>query len=214
MFDVQMIHSISESTAHSLRRSMDAKRAYQEQRRSQLGRTNPQDEGAGRTIEIQKSDLEEAHRIRMDAAGYKVGWSLAERLSKDKPRFSKATPDPLEVIKFICKDIWTAMYNKQADNLRTNHRGIYVIQDHSYRAFLRVSVPAGYEAEMDELCRKMVIFPSAVIRGALMNLGIQSIISVEIAIPQCTFQIRTAITSNNPAATTVPPANPVPSKPN
>ncbi|KAA1106979.1 Trafficking protein particle complex subunit 33 [Puccinia graminis f. sp. tritici] len=51
----------------------------------------------------------------------------------------------------------------------------------------------------------MVIFPSAVIRGALMNLGIQSIVSVEIAIPQCTFQIRTAITTPNP---NTPPGNP------
>lgn len=47
------------------------------------------------------------------------------------------------------------MYNKQVDNLRTNHRGIYVIQDLSYRAFLRVSVPKGYESEMDEICKKV-----------------------------------------------------------
>ncbi|EFP89482.2 uncharacterized protein PGTG_15324 [Puccinia graminis f. sp. tritici CRL 75-36-700-3] len=203
----EMIHSISESAAHSLKTSSDAKRAYQEKKRLQLGGTGiKEDQEPSRiTIQTQKTELDEAHRIRMDAAGYKVGWSLAERLSRDKPRISKAAPDPLEVIKFICKDIWTAMYNKQVDNLRTNHRGIYVIQDHSYRAFLRVSVPKGYESEMDEICRKMVIFPSAVIRGALMNLGIQSIVSVEIAIPQCTFQIRTAITTPNP---NTPPGNP------
>ncbi|OAV96279.1 hypothetical protein, variant [Puccinia triticina 1-1 BBBD Race 1] len=206
-----MIHSISESASHALQTSSDAKRAYQERKRLQLGGTAVKEEEPARIAKNQKNDLDEAHRIRMDAAGYKVGWSLAERLSRDKPRFSKATPDPLEVIKFICKDIWTAMYNKQVDNLRTNHRGIYVIQDHSYRAFLRVSVPKGYESEMDEICRKMVIFPSAVIRGALMNLGIQSIVSVEIAIPQCTFQIRTAITSPNP---NTPPGNPNPNKQN
>ncbi|KAH9465667.1 hypothetical protein Pst134EA_013549 [Puccinia striiformis f. sp. tritici] len=208
-----MIHTISESAAYSLRTSSDAKRAYQERKRLQLGGTTLKEEDpAGTSITKNlKSELDEAHRIRMDAAGYKVGWSLAERLSKDKPRISKVIPDPLEVIKFICKDIWTAMYNKQVDNLRTNHRGIYVIQDHSYRAFLRVSVPKGYETEMDEICRKMVIFPSAVIRGALMNLGIQSIVSVEIAIPQCTFQIRTAITTPNPHT---PPGIPNPVKQN
>ncbi|KAH9465666.1 hypothetical protein Pst134EA_013549 [Puccinia striiformis f. sp. tritici] len=152
----EMIHTISESAAYSLRTSSDAKRAYQERKRLQLGGTTLKEEDpAGTSITKNlKSELDEAHRIRMDAAGYKVGWSLAERLSKDKPRISKVIPDPLEVIKFICKDIWTAMYNKQVDNLRTNHRGIYVIQDHSYRAFLRVSVPKGYETEMDEICRK------------------------------------------------------------
>ena len=28
----------------------------------------------------------------------------------------------LEVIKLLCKDIWTYLYGKQLDNLRTNHK--------------------------------------------------------------------------------------------
>lgn len=32
---------------------------------------------------------------------------------------------------------------------------------------------------------QMLIFPLAVIRGALMNLGIQSIVSAEVGVPQC-----------------------------
>jgi len=159
----QMIHVISESAAHSLRTSSNAKRAFQERKRLQLGSAShaQEDDHPARIIHIQKNDLDEAYRTRMDAAGYKVGWSLAERLSRDKPRMSKPTPDPLEIMKFICKDIWTAMYNKQVDNLRTNHRGIYVIQDLSYRAFLRVSVPKGYESEMDEICKKVNQFKCA-----------------------------------------------------
>lgn len=71
-----MIHAISESAAHSLRTSSNAKRAFQERKRLQLGSASPikEDEPAHKKI-----DLDEAHRIRMDAAGYKVGWSLAER---------------------------------------------------------------------------------------------------------------------------------------
>lgn len=30
--------------------------------------------------------------------------------------------DTLDVIKFICKDIWAVFWDKQVDNLRTNHR--------------------------------------------------------------------------------------------
>lgn len=30
--------------------------------------------------------------------------------------------DTLDAIKFICKDIWTSFWDKQVDNLRTNHR--------------------------------------------------------------------------------------------
>lgn len=47
--------------------------------------------------------------------------------------------DALECIKFVCKDVWTAMFDKQVDNLRTNHRGVWVIQDNAFRPLLRVA---------------------------------------------------------------------------
>jgi hypothetical protein len=40
--------------------------------------------------------------------------------------------DTLEVIKFICKEFWQMLYKKQVDNLRTNHRGVYVLQDNRF----------------------------------------------------------------------------------
>lgn len=43
---------------------------------------------------------------------------LLGRYSKDKARLG----DTLEVIKFICKDFWLAVFKKQVDNLKTNHR--------------------------------------------------------------------------------------------
>ena len=40
------------------------------------------------------------------------------RFSRDRPRFN----DTLDVIKFLCKDLWTLVFKKQVDNLKTNHR--------------------------------------------------------------------------------------------
>ena len=40
------------------------------------------------------------------------------RFSRDRPRFT----DALDVIKFLCKDLWTLLFRKQIDNLKTNHR--------------------------------------------------------------------------------------------
>lgn len=40
------------------------------------------------------------------------------RYSRDKARLG----DTLEVIKFLCKDFWQALFKKQVDNLKTNHR--------------------------------------------------------------------------------------------
>ena len=42
----------------------------------------------------------------------------ADRFSRDRPRFT----DTLDVIKFLCKDLWTLVFRKQVDNLKTNHR--------------------------------------------------------------------------------------------
>ena len=33
--------------------------------------------------------------------------------------------DTLDVIKFLCKDMWTLLFRKQIDNLKTNHRVWY-----------------------------------------------------------------------------------------
>lgn len=52
-----------------------------------------------------------------------------ERLTREWPRFK----DELDTMKFICTDFWTCIYKKQIDNLRTNHQGVYVLQDNAFR---------------------------------------------------------------------------------
>ena len=37
---------------------------------------------------------------------------------RDRPRLQ----DTLERVKFVCKELWTVVWDKQIDNLRTNHR--------------------------------------------------------------------------------------------
>ncbi len=49
------------------------------------------------------------HKLKLEFAG---------RFSRDRPRFT----DTLDVIKFLCKDLWTLVFRKQIDNLKTNHR--------------------------------------------------------------------------------------------
>lgn len=44
--------------------------------------------------------------------------TLVFRFSRDRPRFN----DTLDVIKFVCKDLWSLVFRKQIDNLKTNHR--------------------------------------------------------------------------------------------
>ena len=70
----------------------------------------------------QPSDLfREGVYVRLEELGFRVGQGLCERFARDRPRFT----DQLDVIKFICKDIWTVAFRKQIDNLKTNHRVCY-----------------------------------------------------------------------------------------
>jgi hypothetical protein len=93
------------------------------------------------------------------------------RFAKDRPRFT----DNLDVIKFLCKDLWTVLFKKQIDNLKTNHRvrrfnkcncrpqdiiacfmvlvkltrdkqGVYVLTDSAFRPFGRMSMAVRSEA--------------------------------------------------------------------
>ncbi|KAG8986212.1 Trafficking protein particle complex subunit 33 [Tulasnella sp. JGI-2019a] len=129
---------------------------------------------------------EDALRLRLEDVGASVGGALAERLSKDKARF----PDTLDAIKFICKDLWSAAWAKQVDNLRTNHRGVYVVQDNAFKPLLRLSSPSG-NADALKQARLFVAVPTGIIRGALGRLGLTVSVTPEVLnLPQCTFQIK------------------------
>lgn len=62
-----------------------------------------------------------------------------DSFSRDKPRFSET----LDVIKFLCKDLWTLVFRKQIDNLKTNHRGIYVLTDQHFKPLTKMSLERG-----------------------------------------------------------------------
>ncbi|KAI5666528.1 hypothetical protein M9H77_16381 [Catharanthus roseus] len=137
---------------------------------------------------------------RIEAIGFQVGHQLCERYTMDRPRFS----DHLEAIKFICKDFWSELFKKQIDNLKTNHRGTFVLQDNKFRWLSRMSTdpslptpssiqdPAAMaENKAAEAIGMHLYFPCGIIRGALSNLGIPCAISADISnLPACSFVVR------------------------
>ncbi|XP_016569370.1 trafficking protein particle complex subunit 6b isoform X3 [Capsicum annuum] len=141
------------------------------------------------------ADKPELAARRIEAIGFQVGHQLSER-----PRFT----DHLEAIKFICKDFWSEVFKKQIDNLKTNHRGTFVLQDNRFRWLSRMSVDPSIEtlgsiqdpSAMAENKAAQAIgmhlyFPCGIIRGALSNLGIPCAVSADISnLPACSFVIR------------------------
>ncbi|KAI7866052.1 transport protein particle component [Spinellus fusiger] len=145
-----------------------------------------------RTASTENETDSEAVFYKLETLGYAVGQRLVERFTKDRPRFA----DTLDVVKFICKDFWTLMFKKQIDNLKTNHRasrllcGVYVLQDNNFRWFMRMSTDIG-GADSARKAAPYIWFPCGIIRGALANLGVPSVVVAETSnLPQCTFQIK------------------------
>ncbi|KAL8771354.1 MAG: hypothetical protein Q9209_003260 [Squamulea sp. 1 TL-2023] len=97
---------------------------------------------SGGSAQVDEEEQRGAVFRRLDALGYRVGQGLVERFSRDRPRFT----DTLDMIKFLCKDLWTLVFRKQIDNLKTNHRGVYVLTDNAFRPFARMSMSSPSEA--------------------------------------------------------------------
>lgn len=137
---------------------------------------------------------------RIEAIGYQVGLQLSERYTTERPRFT----DHLEAIKFICKDFWSELFKKQIDNLKTNHKGTFVLQDNKFRWLTRMSIDPSEttattstdpslatESKAAQSAVMHLYFPCGIIRGALTNLGIPCAVSADVSnLPACSFVIR------------------------
>ncbi|KAI1405793.1 transport protein particle component [Hypoxylon fuscum] len=124
--------------------------------------------------------------FRLEGLGYRVGLGLVERFSRDRPRFNET----LDAIKFICKDLWMLVFKKQVDNLKTNHRGVYVLTDNAFRPLSRMSAGAGGQAVLR--AQPFLWFPCGVVRGALAAMGIAATVQAESnELPGAVFQIKT-----------------------
>uniref|UniRef100_A0A1A8MSM5 Trafficking protein particle complex 6b-like n=1 Tax=Nothobranchius pienaari TaxID=704102 RepID=A0A1A8MSM5_9TELE len=114
--------------------------------------------------------------------GFRVGQGLIERLTRDSPSFK----DELDIMKFVCKDFWTRVFRRQVDNLRTNHQGTYVLQDNKFALLTQLSNGKQY---LDQ-APKHLAFSCGVVRGALSNLGLESVVTAEVSsMPSCKFQV-------------------------
>ncbi|XP_063686108.1 trafficking protein particle complex subunit 6b-like [Bolinopsis microptera] len=125
---------------------------------------------------------EEQIQYNMEKIGYRVGFSLVEKATKEEARFK----ENVEIVKYICKDLWQMLFRKQADNLKTNHTGTFVIQDNRFRFLNRVSQSKQY---LDR-GQQYAAFTCGVVRGALTNFGMPCTVTSEVNVsPTCKFQI-------------------------
>jgi hypothetical protein len=129
---------------------------------------------------------------KLEAIGFAVGQKLAERQTTARQPFV----DALDAIKYVCKEFWTECFRKQVDNLRTNHRGVYVLMDNRLRWLAKISpsAAAGRDAARVKAEATMYAhYPCGLIRGALAAFGIDASVSAEIStLPACQFTVKVA----------------------
>lgn len=127
----------------------------------------------------------------IEAIGFRVGRQLVERYTQNRPRLG----EHLDVIKFICKEFWADLFGKTVDNLRTNHRGTFVLKDNNFRWVTRLSANqpgVGTQAQQptSALAKDFLILPCAIVRGALCHLGVDCAVSADCTVlPACDFTI-------------------------
>jgi len=115
-----------------------------------------------------------AVHAKLDAQGYDVGFRFIERVAQQRLIAS----EPLEAIKFVCKDLWSELYGKPIDKLQTNHRGVFVIRDNNFKLTSRHSSKSDVAAKQSQL--KYIKFPCGLIRGALANLGYAASVTADV----------------------------------
>lgn len=137
---------------------------------------------------------------KLERMGAAVGYRLTERLAESKTWNAVSQQDAaaavaaqqLEAVKFLCKEVWSEIFNKQIDKLQTNHRGVFVLKDLELKWLTRF--PVGSENSRVAAIR-LLAFPCGVVRGSLANLGIPAVVSCDFLadgqnMAACSFNIK------------------------
>lgn len=131
--------------------------------------------------------------VRIETYGYTLGLRLSEVLVFKGATSNSKIVDILDIMKFVCRDVWKSLYGKQMDNLRTNHRGTFVLVDNNYRLISRLNSAKG-AADTLEKARAYLWFPCGVVRGILLSFGVEASVTAEVTqFPAVTFNIQTSI---------------------
>ncbi|EHB18927.1 Trafficking protein particle complex subunit 6A, partial [Heterocephalus glaber] len=123
----------------------------------------------------------------LESVGFRVGQALGERLPQEALGFK----EELDVLKFLCKDLWVAVFRKQMDSPRAPQsaaswplcsQGTYILQDDSFP----LPVPMALGLQYMEEAPKFLAFTCGLLCGVLSTLGFQSLVATSMtALPAC-----------------------------
>lgn len=136
---------------------------------------------AGNVEELDSEFLNsEGVYYKVEEYGFSIGLRIAEILIyQNSNNEILKNLELLNIMKFVCRDVWKLMYSKQMDNLKTNHRGTFVLIDNNFEYFQRFDSPLDFEDTLEKM-KPYLYIPSGIIRGVLKSFGVESIVTPEV----------------------------------
>ena len=118
----------------------------------------------------------------LDNLGFRVGYSLIERLAPEAARFT----DDISVMKYLCKDFWTTLFGKQIDNLKTNNSGTFVLHDNNFKPIAQIS----QDESATNVRQNFAAYTCGLLRGTLANFGYSNVVTSDLqAVPCCEWSL-------------------------
>ncbi|KAA8497059.1 Trafficking protein particle complex subunit 6B [Porphyridium purpureum] len=131
------------------------------------------------------------NKLRLELNGFEIGQRLIERLAVDKDMLDSE----LDIVKFICRELWEASFSKQVDVLRTNRKGLYVLQDSNFKWLASLSKNRDGDTRSLE---DYAVFPCGLVCGALHKLGMKCQVTADIkALPRVEFFVQMVVEASN-----------------
>lgn len=128
------------------------------------------------------SDMARDGKDPAEAIGCRLGTRLAARAACGRAY----AHDALDVVKLLCKEVWPVAFGKPVDNLKTNHRGVFVLHDAKLKWLLRASARE-HDANVQRELASIAALVCGLIRGALGTMGVRCTVQADVSqTPACT----------------------------
>ena len=125
----------------------------------------------------------EQQSSKLRAMGVRVGQVLQERLNVDAPR----TQDEVDIVRFVCRDVWTNLFMKQIDKLKTDNKGVYYLIDNEFCLIKQVTDSIQYVREIPLFLE----FACGLVQGIFVQFGIPVVVTPEVTHPPiCMFKVQ------------------------
>ncbi|SBT38191.1 trafficking protein particle complex subunit 6A, putative [Plasmodium ovale wallikeri] len=118
---------------------------------------------------------------KMKEMGKSIGIRLIERTLIYKNEFT----DVKDILKFIGRDVWYILFNKNADKLQTHRKGVYIIVDNDIGMYLKHVLIDNETNHKNSFIHCFLTLIIGILKGILSRFKIKGYITYSLDYPHC-----------------------------